>query len=169
MESAKISNALRCLSDDAKGGVLSTSDKVTIKGKNCTVLDLLQEKHPCSQIADLKNVVTDLKNRDLPFHPSSLDKINGSEIKRTTMKTNGSHGPSGLDAGEWRQLLTSYKSSSIYLCKTMSKLAISIATEELDFLNSYNACRQIPLDKCPGVRPINIGEVFRQIIGMSIV
>ena len=70
MESGNISNALQCLSDDAKGGVLSTSNKVTIKGKNCTVLDLLQEKHPCSQKVDRKYVVTDLKNRDLPFHTS---------------------------------------------------------------------------------------------------
>ena len=83
------------------------------------------------------------------------------------MKTNGSHGPSGLDAGEWRRLLTSYK-SSIDLCKTVSKLAIRIATEELKFLNSYNACL-IALDKCPGVRPIGIGEVLRRIIGKSIV
>ena len=85
------------------------------------------------------------------------------------MKTNGSHGPSGLDAGEWRRLLTSYKTSSIDLCKTVSKLAIRIATEELNFLNSYNACRLIALDKCPGVRPIGIGEVLRRIIGRSIV
>ena len=48
MESGKISNALRCLSDDAKGGVISISDKVTIKGKTFTLVDLLQEKHPCS-------------------------------------------------------------------------------------------------------------------------
>ena len=33
MESVKISSALRCLSDNAKSVVLSTSDKMTIKGK----------------------------------------------------------------------------------------------------------------------------------------
>ena len=33
MVSGKISNVLRCLSVDANGGVLSTSDKVTLKGK----------------------------------------------------------------------------------------------------------------------------------------
>ena len=82
MESGKISDASRCLSDDAKGGVLSTSDKVTIRVKNCTVLDFLQEKHPCRQKVDLKYVITDLKSRDLPFHASIFEKINGSEIKR---------------------------------------------------------------------------------------
>ena len=82
------------------------------------------------------------------------------------MKTNGS---SGFDAGEWRGLLTSHKSSSIILCTTVSKLAIRIATQELNFLNSYDACPLIALDKCLGVQPICIGEVLRRIIGRSIV
>ena len=41
--SSSISNALRCLSDVAKGGVLSTSGKVTFKRQNCTVLNFLQK------------------------------------------------------------------------------------------------------------------------------
>ena len=36
------------------------------------------------------------------------------------------------------------------------------------YLEAYNACRLIPLDKNPGVRPIGIGEVIRRIIGRSI-
>ena len=35
-------------------------------------------------------------------------------------------------------------------------------------LRSYNACHLIPLDKHPGVRPIDVGEVLRRIIGRSI-
>ena len=72
IESGKISNALQCLSDDANGGVQPTSDEVTIKRKYCTVTNLLQEKQPCSQKADLKYVVYDLKNRDFSFHPSNF-------------------------------------------------------------------------------------------------
>ena len=30
------------------------------------------------------------------------------------------------------------------------------------------ACRLIPLDKCPGVKPIGVGEVPRRIIGKAI-
>ena len=35
-------------------------------------------------------------------------------------------------------------------------------------LEAYMACRLIPLDKNPGVRPIGVGEVLRRIIGKAI-
>ena len=45
-----------------------------------------------------------------------------------------------------------------------------MATENLDpiALESYDANRLIPLDKCPGIRQIGVGEVLRHIIGKSI-
>ena len=46
---------------------------------------------------------------------------------------------------------------------------ILIATHELCFLDAYNSSRLISLDKCPGVRPIGVGEVMRRIIGRAIV
>ena len=54
-------------------------------------------------------------------------------------------------------------------------MAITLCTTEIDLektcstsLESYIACRLIPLDKNPGVRPIGIGEVLRRIIGKAI-
>ena len=32
-------------------------------------------------------------------------------------------------------------------------------------LEAYLACRLVPLDKCPGLRPIGVGEVLRRITG----
>ena len=130
MESAKIWNALWCLSGDAKGGVLSTSDRVVMRGKNCIAINILQEKQPCRQKADLKNIATNL---NCCFMLLFLKK-NGFELKRAARKTNGSHGQSCFDAEDWRNFFTSHKSSSIDFCKTVSKTAIGKAKEELNFL-----------------------------------
>ena len=35
-------------------------------------------------------------------------------------------------------------------------------------LTAFVACRLIALDKCPGVRPIGVGEVVRRIIGKAV-
>ena len=58
----------------------------------------------------------------------------------------------------------SQSSTSIY--HTVARLAVRIATEEIDneALTPYNACRLIPLDKNPGVRPIGVGKVLRRTI-----
>ena len=87
------------------------------------------------------------------------------------MRAHGSHGPSGLDADEWRKILTNYGQYSIDLCKTIVQLAQQIAREKLteNHLEAYNACRLIPLDKFPGIRLIGIGEVLRRIIGRCII
>ena len=86
------------------------------------------------------------------------------------MKTHSSHGPTGHDADEWRRLLTHFNQPSVELAKTVAKIARRLATSVIPMgdLEAYNACRLIPLDKNPGVRPIGIGEVIRRIIGRSI-
>ena len=89
-------------------------------------------------------------------------------VRKSAMKTHWSHGPSGLNANKWRRLMTSFRSSSTDLCKTIAKLAKRIATSHLAFLLPYNSCRLIALDKCPGVRQIEIGKFLRQIIGRTI-
>ena len=82
----------------------------------------------------------------------------------------GSHGPSGLHACEWRSVLTHFNQTSIEFCKTIAKLSYTIASKVVPHgnLTAYNACRLIPLDKNPGVRPIGIGEVLSRIIGKTI-
>ena len=86
------------------------------------------------------------------------------------MRTHGSHGLSGLDANEWRRILTPFGQQSVEISKTIAKIAKKLATEELnpELMKPYNACRLTPLDKNPGVRPIGIGEVMRRIIGRTI-
>ena len=49
-------------------------------------------------------------------------------------------------------------------------LARNVASNYVDpdILDSYVACRLIPLNKNPGVRLIGIGEILRRIIGKAI-
>ena len=134
-----------------------------------SVLDILKEKHTPGKSCDDTYVVPSSENIP-PYHPVIFDRIQAGAIRRAGMKTNGSHEPSDVDANEWRRWMSHFNQSSTSLCRTVARIAVRIATEEIDSeaLRLYNACRLIPLDKNPGVRPIGVGEVLRRIIGISI-
>ena len=133
-------------------------------------MQIHKSKHPSPQLYDPALIVDDWPNT-LPYHPSIFNRIDAHAIRRATLKTSGGHGTSGVDALEWRRYLTAFGSRSESLCRTVAKIAVTLATEEQDptSLQAYNACRLILLDKCPGVRPIGVGEVLRRIIGRTIV
>ena len=150
----KIFNAIWSLRDEAKGCFISFTDIIEMK----TVLDVLREKHLEQRKANLNYLVSNERPKGLPYHQSTFEKLNASMVRKPAMKTHGSLGPSGLDSNKWRKLLTAFRSSSIDLCKTDDKLAIRIATSHMTFLLLFNSCRLVVHDKCPGVRPMGIGE-----------
>ena len=86
--------------------------------------------------------------------------------------TKGAGRPSRLDAEQYRGLLMSnkYKKENKELRVQLATLARLLATEYLDpnTLQAFVACRLIPLDKNPGVRPIGTSEVTRRIVGKCI-
>ena len=86
------------------------------------------------------------------------------------MHTQGAAGPSGLDAQAWRRMCSSFKSASTSLCTALAGVGKHIATTLIhpEGLNALVACRLIPLNKCPGVRPIGVGEVPRRIIAKAV-
>ncbi len=67
-------------------------------------------------------------------------------------------------------MCTSYQSDSDQLCEAITSLAICASTSCVDAegLTSFVACRLIAVDKCPGVRPIGVGEVLRRIVSKTI-
>ena len=87
------------------------------------------------------------------------------------MKTHGSAAPSGLDADDWRRILSAFGQTSTNLCKLVAKFAKRLATSILppDDLIAHNGCRLVALEKCPGVRHIGFGEVMRRINRRTIV
>ena len=62
---------------------------------------------------------------------------------------------------------SSFKSARYSLYCALASIARRIATTSIG-LSVFIACHLIPLDKCPGVRPIGVGEVIRRIIAKAI-
>ena len=149
MSTGKISAAIGCLSDKKTKGVLPLNE--VIEGK--TVLSILREKHPQAKTANT-NYIAEVKKKTMPYHPSTFEQINAKTVRKSTLKTHGSHGLSGLDACESRRILTHFNQTSIELCKTIAKLSYTIATKVLpnENLTAYNSCRLKPLDKNPKSR-----------------
>ena len=86
------------------------------------------------------------------------------------MHSHGSAGPSGLDSFAWRRLCSSFGSESHDLCSALAAVGRRLCSSLVnpDSISAFVACRLIPLDKCPGVRPIGVGEVPRRIIAKAI-
>ena len=66
-----------------------------------------------------------------------------------------------VDAYAWRGLCSSFGSASVALCNSLAAVAHRLCVQDVDSakLMAFVACRLIPLDKKPGVRPIGIGDV----------
>ena len=98
-----------------------------------------------------------------------FDQIDREVIRRTALRTHSAAGPSGVDAASWKRFCSSFRSSSD-LCYPLALLACQLCTSYVnpDGLSGFVACRLIALDKCPGVRPIGIGEACRRIIAKTI-
>ena len=109
----KIKQAIRLLTDQGSGEKLNLDDYVASTGGNeerKTVRQVLLEKHPKGRPLQLST----LSVQDSPCqepHPVMFEQINGALIHSTTLKTEGTAGPSGIDAVGWRRLVTSFNQS----------------------------------------------------------
>ena len=104
------------------------------------------------------------------FHPVIFDEITGASILDAALHTDGSTGPSGMDAYAWRRLCGSFQKASTDLCEVLAKIARRLSSMFVDPepLKPLVACRLVVLDKCPGVRPVGIREVPHRIISKAI-
>ena len=167
MMEGRVRAALKLLSDNSNTGLLSLDETIDdTSGK--TVRDVLEEKHPDPKPAHPETLLGDADNDS--FHPAIFDNITAESIRAAALHTQGAAGPSGLDALSWRRSCTAFGQKSNDLCAALAAVARRISTTFIDpsTLLTYTSCRLIPLDKCPGVRPIGIGEVVRRIIGKAV-
>ena len=90
-------------------------------------------------------------------------------------KTKGTSGPSQLDAHIWQRMLISksFGERTDDLSEAIAKMAQIMCTERCNKENgrdmeAFLSCTLVPLSKNPGVRPIDIGEVLRHIVGKAV-
>ena len=170
MMEGRVRAALRLLTDHDTGGSLPL-DKLVDPNTNphMTVRDILLEKHPPGQPLNPSALLVPDTPAEEP-HPVIFDQLTGPLIRATALRTEGAAGPSGIDALGWRRLYTSFRGASSDLCEALAQLGRRICTTYVDpsGLDAFTACRLMALDKCPGVRPIGIGETARRILGKAI-
>ena len=138
MLKGKVSAALKMLSQE-EIGVHEVNDQVVRE---------LQEKHPAPQKIPNETLYEGPINKVLP---SYFDEIDESMVLKAITLTKGAGGPSHMDAELYRHLLTSkkFKKENKELRTHIAKLARLLVTKCIDphSLESYVACRLIPLDK----------------------
>ena len=118
MMNRKVRAAMRLLSDEEKGtpGLQPPT----------TVRDELLKKHPPCQPAHPDTLL----HATTPFktHPIIFDCLSGAAIHSAALHTNGSAGPSGIDATGWRRLCTSFQTASVDLCNSLDLVAKKVCT-----------------------------------------
>ena len=172
MLQGKVRSALNYLSRKTNGGVLQLDDLIPETSSNGETLmrsarDILNDKHPKGKAPPPSTLVDGITE---PTNPILFDELNSDTIHQAAMRTQGAAGPSGLDAQAWRRMCSSFISASTSLCTALAGVGKRIATSLVhpEGLTAFVACRLIPLNKCPGVRPISVGEVPRRIIAKAI-
>ena len=118
-------------------------------------------KHPQPQAADPNACITETPPR---VHPIA------NLIHSCAFKTDGACGPSGLEAYDLRRLCTSFQTASDALCEALACVAKCLCTTHVnpEIVAPILACHLIALDKCPGVRPIGIGDMVRHITAKAV-
>ena len=112
------------------------------------MLDALLEKHPAKQPAFPDIILMNNSTPPTPY-PMIFDSIDASTIRAAALHTDGSAGPSGIDARRWRRLCSSFHSSSTDLCHSLALMARHLCTSFVDpqSLAPFLSCRLIALDK----------------------
>ena len=161
MQKGNVNGAIKLLTNNMQNGILPLNDDT---------LNLLKQKHPqASEAAE------DVLLPDEPevIHAIKFENIDAETVRKAATRTRGGSGPSGMDADGWRRLFTSncFKQSSADLCTAFAAVIRKLCTisDQTHTLEAFLACRLIPLDKKPGLRPIGVGEILRRIAGKAVV
>jgi hypothetical protein len=160
----KLRQGVRHLTNRDGGGVLQPEDDCTKTGRR--VIDVLRDKHPDLMIPDLERedwASFEAYDECLDSVPVDCSEEVVSEIAN---KLHGGAGPGSVDALSLAKWLTRYGKASQELREELAAWTEWLCNHSPPWA-AYRAimgCRLVALDKCPGVRPLGIGEVWRRAI-----
>ena len=158
MQKGRVNPSLRLLSKNEPKGLVELNKQTR---------EDLKSLHPRAEKASPE---TKLQEDPRPAAAYLFESIDGETIWKTAIRTDGSAGPSGLNAKHLKSLLSKklHGEAAVELREAIAKLARKLATEQCEYIEALTARRLIPLDKDPGVRPIGVGEVIMRVIGKCI-
>ena len=117
MFQGKVRAALRLVSDQCSSGVLNIDQEVD----GTPVLDLLKSKHPPAQQTSSATLLPP-NDRSPETHPILFEAITGDLIRSTSLRVQGSAGPSGMDTAGWRRICTAFYGASKELCIALAAM-----------------------------------------------
>lgn len=164
MQQGKVSSAMRWVGSSATSVL---DPKTVIDGD--TVIDILKQKHPEAEEVYDDSLILGPKDK---VEAVIYENIDAELVMKCAKQLSGAAGPSGLDSDGLKRMICSkqFSSASSSLCEAIAAMARKLCSKVTDpnHLKAYVACRLLPLDKKPGVRPVGIGEVWRRLIGKAI-
>ena len=161
--SGKVRQAVRFATNRDKSGILNSSDVDTKTGK--TVSDVLHSKHPESIVPQPEEL------EDYKTTPEfvTLD-ITADTVQQVSAKLSGGAGPGGIDSTTLQHWLLRFGKESEHLRESIANLTSWLANNSPPW-PAYCAIisnRLVALDKCPGVGPIGIGEIWRRLMAKCV-
>ena len=128
--------------------------------------EVLKQKHPASTEPGIEA----MHNYDFPPPLMPGLDVTAEHVESTARKLQGGAGPGGSNAEAWQDWLLRFGKHSAELREAVASLTRRMSNDIVPWeqLRALMANRLIALDKCPGVRPIGVGEVLRRIIGKTV-
>ena len=159
----KIRQAVRFATLRGEGGVLKATDIDPKSGK--PVLEVLDSKHPKAVIPP----VEELEEYDEVPAMMELD-ITSDTVTQVAAKLSGAGGPGGVDSIALQNWLLKFGVHSHKLREAVADLARWMANDSPPWasIRALMANRLMALDKCPGVRPVGIGEIWRRLLAKCV-
>ena len=160
----KLRAAILMVTDRSGGGILLSNDANTKSGS--PVIDVLREKHPPIMTPDVEGE-GDLSFKSYDKCPAIMPVDCGQDIVMVMAgNLSGDAGPSSVDKLALIKWLLDYGRESQALRKEMAEWVNLLANKSptCAMYRTIMACRLAALDKQPGMRPLDIGKVWRSTI-----